>query len=511
MSYKNYIIKLNNKFIQSYENGDFLKTILTGERILKIYEDNKDTDCEDYNRMLSDVAYIYMRSGKYIKARTMYISAFNFFYKNKPNSLILSDIANNLGITHNHCGDMYGCTDCFNIALDIRKEHLPNSMENYCISLYNMGSLLFDLEKYENASDFFRHAINLHKKNDDFYIDCIDFIGYCFEETKKFEKACECFEEANALIIKIFGDESILYLQNIYYTASLYVKAKNYVEARACFEKSIHLIKQKLGVKHPFYAEALNKAASVYMFLSNEKRALILRQKAINILKNTIGENHLYYASSLKGIGDNFMKLNEYGEAIEVYKKAIEIKERITGNDCLNCFYEKLSLSRAYKNLEKYEDAIDVLKEYIENPPENEDMLIEFLTEISYIYILMDKKDELYNIYRKLTNHEPDFNFEQMSKDIKNSDYFEYDFNMFNAPNISEFGPYEHETGDLLENGGYIYNNDIDDISKYDDDFYINSEEAEYNYNTSDYFGNYSEEDDINNNNNDDDDNGTLF
>ena len=123
----------------------------------------------------------------------------------------------------------------------------------------------------------------------------------------------------------------------------------------------------------------------------------------------------------------------------------------------------------------------------------------------------MNKKDELYNIYRKLTNREPDFNFEQMFEDIKSSDNFEYDFNMFNAPNISEFGPYEHETGDLLENGGYIYNNDIDN-NKYDDDFYTDSEEAEYDYDTSEYFGNYFEDDDINENNNDDnDDNETLF
>lgn len=426
--YKNHIDKLRQNFVEAYNNGDVLKAILTGERILKIYEENNGTQTAYYADDAFNLACVYSKEGKLSKSTQLYNSAAEIIESHYGKNLKYSDILNNMAIDFNLMGLHNKSLEYFEEVYRIRKEILQIDNKDFVDSIFNLGGAYFDTEDFDNALAYHKEALNYRNEKDLDYADNLNMIGYDYEEQGEFEKSAEYFEEALDIIKKIEGARSEEYLKNLYYLGFVYEKAKNYVEAKNCYEKAVELIKTHIGESHPYYAEALNKLANMYFKCGNENKSLTLRMKALNLIKTIVGDNHIYYASNLKNIADIYLKKGDYARAEKMYLEELEIKERILGKDSEEYIKDLNLLCKVYIKSEKFDKAVPLLKETLENSEINKDLYMAFLLDLAYIYVKTCNTSQLYSIYEKFAELEPGLSFDEMLEDIKDFEESKEDF-----------------------------------------------------------------------------------
>ncbi len=484
--HKNQMNRLRKSFFEAYENNDILKAILTGERILKIYEYNNCTNnlyfCDDaYN-----LACVYSEDGKFTSSVSLFKKSAEILEKLQGKNLQYTNILNNLAIDLSNSGQYDASLKTFKEIYSIRKNILKENHPDYINCLVNLGSSYFETDDYDNALIYHKKALSLREKKDLDYADNLNFIGYDLEEAEDFDKAAEYFAEALEIIKKVKGARSEEYLKNLYYLGFIYDKNKNFLESKNCYEKSVELIKIYIEENHPYYAEALNKLANSYLRLGYENKALTLRIKSLNIIKNIVGKNHLYYASNLKNIGDIYFKKNDFKRAKKMYEESLEIKKNILGENNDEYARDSSMLAKTYikeKEFLRAEKILIFLTSYFKNSHnlkdlknENKDDEKEFymtlLLDLAFIYVATNNAPKLYSIYKEFEWLEPGLSFDEMLEDI--SSFAENENLSFNNDNISE-NPFNKpdfsEENPLFENiEDFFLNSDIEN-EKYGFDF----------------------------------------
>lgn len=425
--YKNHIDKLRQNFIKAYNDGDFLKAILTGERILKIYEDNNGTQTSYFADDAFNLAIVYSDEGKFSKSTQIYELAANVIKNVYGKTLKYSNILNNLAIDLNLMGKHEDSLECFKEVYEVRKSVLEKGHKDLIDSIFNLGGAYFDIENFDEALKYHKEALSLRDKNDLDYADNLNMIGYDYEEMGDFEKGAEYFQEALCIIKKTEGTRSEEYFKNLYYLGFIYEKAENYVEAKNCYEKSVELIKLHIGETHPYYAESLNKLANMHLKCGNENKALTLRMKALNLIKNLVGENHLYYASNLKNIADIYLQKEDFVRAEKMYLEELEIKKKILGEDSEEYFNDLNSLCKLYIKSQNFEKASDLIDSIISNPSPkiNKKLYFSFLLDLAYLHIKTCNTDDLRSIYEKFNEFNPSLAFEDFISNIRSFDSIE--------------------------------------------------------------------------------------
>lgn len=486
--HKNQINRLRKSFFEAYDDDDILKAILTGERILKMYEYNNCANtlyfCDDaYN-----LACVYSKDGKFSNSISLLKKSAETFEKLQGKNLHYTNILNNMAIDLSNSGQYSASLKIFKEIYSIRRSILEENHPDYINCLLNLGNSYFDINDIENAVIYHKKSLSLRDRKDLDYADNLNLIGYDLEEKEDYEKAADYFLAALDIIKKIKGGRSDEYLKNIYYLGSVYDKNKNFAESKNCYEKSVELIKVYIGEEHPYYAEALNKLANSYMRLGNENKALTLRIKSLNIIKNIVGKNHLYYASNLKNIGDIYFKKNDFKRAKKMYEESIEIKKSILGVNNDEYIRDSSMLAKTYikeKNLSAAEKILENLTYYFKSPDGfvdindkdsdlDKDFYVSLLLDLASIYVTTNNAPKLYAIYKEFESLEPGLSFDDMLNDIKsfaeneNIPLFENDFtedSIINPDNNNFSGDGSINENDFLfghdnENEKYGFNTD---------------------------------------------------
>ena len=133
---KNNIDKLKVKFLESYKNGDFLKAILTGERILKIHQENHSDESAEFVDSAFNLACVYSETGNLGRSVELLEKSSKIIKEKQGNDLKLSDIFNNMGINYNLMGKHDTALKYFKASYQIRKELLSHDNNDYCDILY---------------------------------------------------------------------------------------------------------------------------------------------------------------------------------------------------------------------------------------------------------------------------------------------------------------------------------------------------------------------------------------
>lgn len=417
--YRNQINRLRKTFSEAYDNDDVIKAILTGERILKLYNTNKGSDTLFFSDDAYNLACAYSKEGRFSKAAALFKKSADIVEKIHGKNLDYSRIITNLAVELGYMGKIDEAIDYFKDVCKIRENIIPEGHTEYIDSLSNLGSAFYNAEDYENALKYHKKALSLRVRKDLDYIDNLNMIGYDYEGKNDLENACEYFISALDLLKKVKGGRSDEYLKNAYYLAFIYEKAKNYMEAKNYYEQSVELIKVFAGETHPYYAEALNKLANTLLHLGNQNKALTLRIKALNIIKNIVGENHLYYASSLKNIADIYFQKNDFTRAKKMYRESIEIKKKILGENSEEYIRDSAMLAKTYINTSDYETAESILCSLSEKSKKNKDLYISILIDLAFIYVKMSDTTKLYSIYKEFERTEPGLSFDEMLDNIR--------------------------------------------------------------------------------------------
>ena len=96
--YRNQINRLRKTFSEAYDNDDVIKAILTGERILKLYNTNKGSDTLFFSDDAYNLACAYSKEGRFSKAAALFKKSADIVEKIHGKNLDYSRIITNLAV-----------------------------------------------------------------------------------------------------------------------------------------------------------------------------------------------------------------------------------------------------------------------------------------------------------------------------------------------------------------------------------------------------------------------------
>ena len=195
----------------------------------------------------------------------------------------------------------------------------PNSAEPH----YNLGNVLRDLSRIEEAIVSYNKAISLNP----YYINAYFNRGIALQDLGRFDEAVISYED----VIKINGN-----LAEVYNNRGNALKALNRIkEAIESFDKAVLL--------NPKYAEAYNNRGAAYKELGCLQEALADYETAISINSN--------YAEPFNNRGNVHQELKNFSEAANNFEKAIAINSGYA-----DAWY---NLGNTYKELANLEMAVN--------------------------------------------------------------------------------------------------------------------------------------------------------
>ena len=189
--------------------------------------------------------------------------------------------------------------ECFLKALEIN----PNALT----VLYNMASLLNNLEQYSNAIKYYDKCLKI----DPNFSRAWNGKAYSLLNTKRYSEAIECYDT----VLKINPNNADAWngkgntIDNSH--------PDRFVEAIACYDKALEI--------DPKHALSLNNKAWIFANKDRNEEALPLIERA---LENIGSNNKKFISNFLDTKGYILFNSGKYEESIVFYKEAMELNAK---------------------------------------------------------------------------------------------------------------------------------------------------------------------------------------
>ncbi|HLA54909.1 MAG TPA: ATP-binding protein [Flavobacterium sp.] len=226
---------------------------------------------------------------------------------------------------------------------------------SYYIQLANFSS---KINNYKNSLDYTQKAIDFaHGKNDvHAEANAASAMGTLYFELKKYDDAVEIFNKSIALYnsLKPSAEQAYAY----YYLGLCYMEKENYTKAEATFNKTETIYQT---IKIPDAIELLNLQKGI-VYKAKGKNKL-----ASSIFSSIIAKNDDPYkikAEALYQIGTIEAEQGRSNLAINYMKRALELNSRTNNIDLKSKIYK--SMSGVYEEISDVPNSFIYLKKHIE-------------------------------------------------------------------------------------------------------------------------------------------------
>lgn len=268
-----------------------------------------------------------------------YAESFPFFEKalsilqslvrTNNDSIVLSDVYNNLGVCYAVEGDLYLGIEYFQKALGLRQQALPNphyslasSYNNLAIAYGSLGEYQRSLEHYKQALDITRRLGQDYSRGTaQLYVNIAD--GYFkirnFDQALKYQRQAVAIDRQNADSIRLAFS-----LQGLAITLN---DIGQHDQALAILQEALAISRQYFGETHARTIGALSSIADVYSAKEERRRAMEYDQMAAAAFgTDTLSED---YAAVISDMGVEHFLLGDFSKALHYHKRALKIKQEI--------------------------------------------------------------------------------------------------------------------------------------------------------------------------------------
>ena len=169
----------------------------------------------------------------------------------------------------------------------------PESDPHFSMTLHNLGLVLFDQEKYEDARKVLERAVDLRRKHDaepqrNVAVSLISLGGTYFHQ-QNIEQAEKVLSEARRILTEVpedkkTGDDVAAVMRSDHNLALIYVSQKKYAEAEASYKRAIGTMEKLYGPHSRSLIMYLNNYASLLKILKREPEAMDLEAR-IELIK----------------------------------------------------------------------------------------------------------------------------------------------------------------------------------------------------------------------------------
>ncbi|MCB1033038.1 MAG: serine/threonine protein kinase [Acidobacteria bacterium] len=196
------------------------------------------------------------------------------------------------------------------------------------MTLYNLGIVLVQLARYDEAEPVYKRCLEIWKET----------AGPEHASTAKVELAI----------------------------ATLYRNQKRYDEAEEGLKRAMKIFEGSVGADNVYPALAANNLGSVYLEQERYDEAEVSYQRALQIFRSTYGEKHPNVSMALANLGQLAWARGRMEEAEGFLRRALAVDEEISGADHPDIGWDLHLLANLERDRGRYEDADELYRRSFE-------------------------------------------------------------------------------------------------------------------------------------------------
>lgn len=345
--------KLNSDFLALYDNEEFDKAAIVGEKAVAAAKNEFGDQHINYATSLYNLASVFIEKENYKKAELLLLQ-----------------------------------------AKKIQEKILGESDSDYGNTINDLATLYVETGEYAKAEPLYLQSIKIAKNttgtDDAEYMVTISNLAILYERMKLYDKAETLYLEAHQFYIKHPGENEADLESSFFALANLYDRIQQFQKAADYYLQSAGILKKYAGEVSEIYVRAITKLALIYSDLGQYDKAEPLYFDVADIWALLAGDKSPQYASALGNIGTHYQDIGSFEQALFFYNKAIEIASE--NNDKTNTDYVTFvnNLALLYLANGKYDLAEPLLvkaKEvYHHIYGENDDLYATSLSNLATMY-----------------------------------------------------------------------------------------------------------------------------
>lgn len=231
------------------------------------------------------------------------------------------------GVIFGNMSDYFTSMDYNLKALEIAKKY---NLNKRIISLYvNIGSIEFELEKYDEAISHYSQAIELLKDNYDETQMCAVLVnsGEVYEKLDKFQLASNSYEKG--LKIALNEKNRVFECNCRNALGKLHQRMGKYDSAESQMIKSLEKAKR---INDGFEkAACLTNLGNLYLEMGKYDKALLYHEKGLSLSIEISATR--YESMNLEGLSSIYEVLGDFENSLAYYKRFFQVKELLSHKD----------------------------------------------------------------------------------------------------------------------------------------------------------------------------------
>lgn len=371
----------------------------------------KDSSFENYVKSTTKISANFRKLGKYDSSFAYVKRAIEYSNKYLDSlNLTKADSYYLLGLIYKDYRMINESREALNKTLSIREKVLPQGDPLIGDVLNNLGAIIKDPNKYDDALNYYQTALKYRLKRGKFdksvgstYMN----LGNLYYDLNMYKKSITNFSEALNIFKVVKGINHPL-------IGVLYLNMSNTYENQGKIDLSIRalntaigIFKKSFGEIHPYLAHAYNNLGLTYSHFGDNVNALNYFYKSLEIkqqldanLVGAIRDNYL-------NIGESHYSLNEYDKAEEAFKSVLKLSNISKSEDIPDIISTRISLAQLYATTNKVKKAIEqvrVIKILFKKIPSSP-RFPAFKAELSRVFLLLNRFDNAINLASEMENY----------------------------------------------------------------------------------------------------------
>ncbi len=222
-------------------------------------------------------------------------------------------------------------------ALTIRRTILGSDDRITLKSIQNMGSLLSDWGKRDEAMAFQQEALEGYRRvlgdNHRRTLASINNMGVLLQGQSRLAEAMTFTQEALDGYRQLLGDDDPSTLRSFHNMGSLLKDMGKPDEAMPFYQEALAGRRLVLGNDHQATLRTINSMGALIKSQGDLDEAMPLYQEALESRRRVLGNYHPDTLRSINNMGTLLLLLNREDEARTYFQEALEGRRRVLGND----------------------------------------------------------------------------------------------------------------------------------------------------------------------------------
>ncbi|CAF1210258.1 unnamed protein product [Adineta ricciae] len=298
----------------------------------------KSSDRNDQSVYYHQLGIIKNKQSEYREAARYYAMALDIRRETLPESHPeLASSYNSIGEMYQNIGEYSTALSYCEKSLQIRQQTHPENRRDLAISYNNIGEICSNMGEYAKALSYHEKSLRLRQEflpenHQDLAIS-YNNIGEIYKRMGEYAKALSSHEKALNIKEKVLPENHSSFGITYSNIGSVYDGMGEYSKALSCYEKDLKITKTSLPENHPDLAVSYNNIGLVYYNMKEYSKALFNNEMALSIQQKSLPENHPHIATSYNNVAIVYETMGQYSKALIYYEKALRMRKNILSDN----------------------------------------------------------------------------------------------------------------------------------------------------------------------------------